>query len=64
MKNQMDVLIFQSRVCVEATNSVSQSQIGDLACGLRNICSEEESTVMHDGSGGLRDAARTFGGEA
>jgi hypothetical protein len=21
-------------------------------------------TVMHDGSGGLRDAARTFGGEA
>ena len=53
MKNQMDVLIFQSRVCVEATNSVSQSQIGDLACGLRNICSEEESMKKYKRSARL-----------
>ena len=45
MKNHTDVVIFQSRVCVGAANSESQSQIGDLARDLRKIRSGMEESM-------------------
>ncbi len=41
-KNHTDVLIFKPRVCAGATNLISQSQISNLARGLRKNSSGME----------------------